>query len=527
MTLKKVLLAVGFRQLEEYIERQLRKEFQFVEPTVYREGIIRSVGQKNPDIIVIRETLQGTENILSIIYELRQRYSKKRIIFIAGKREVGDALLASLVSMNVYDILYGDKVKAQDIIGLVRNPNEYKDVQHLQPKPVFDDRTNQVLFQAPDIVEKEVIKEIVKEVYVDNGKPEKPQVPIKKPNEVPEKTPSVPDLKKEEVEKKEEPKEEVKEEKVEVKKEEPPKPSKKEKVKEEPNDEENSKGKKGLFDIFSPSAQPVTVSGKQKILTFMGSKRGVGNTSIAFNTAVSLAQRNHKVLFMELEDRTPSVAYWYELGGENLEHGIDKALNGLSRKQYKHVEDSIIKTVDLQKTESTFKKNYKKFPETLDFMFFSNRYLTRQVVDNIHIEEAVTRELYLHLLFQLEYDFIILDVSANIWNETTLNALMYSHKVYITTTQDVSTIGNALYVLNELSKVGIHIDKKKNYIVNRFEKADLNIKEIEDWVQTKGVLTVPDANKDFINANYEGLPVLLSSKNSQIKQAIQRIEKTI
>lgn len=519
--MQKVLLAIGYRQLESYLEKQLKKEFQFVEPTVYREGIIRSVGQKNPDIIVIRETLNGTENILSIIYELRQRYSKKRIVFIAGKREVGDALLASLVSMNVYDILYGEKVKAQDIVGLIRKPNEYRDVQHLQPKPVFDDKTNQVLFQAPDIHEKEVIKEIVKEVYVDNGKPDSPQISVKKPIEVPQTTPSTLDLKKDEkVEEKEEPKEVVKEEKVEVPKEEPKKVPK-------PKEEEEPKEKKGIFDIFGSSQQPVGVSGKQKILTFMGSKNGVGNTSIAFNTALSLAQRKNKVLFMELEDRTPSVAYWYELGGENLDHGIDKALQGLADKNYKSVEDSIIKSNELQQTESAFKKNYKKFPETLDFMFFSNRYLTRHAIDNIHIEESVTRELFLHLLFQLEYDFIILDVSSNIWDETTLNALMYSHKVFITTTQDVSTIGNALYVLNELSKVGIHIDKKKHYIVNRFEKADLNIKEIEDWVQTKGVLTVPDANKDFINANYEGLPVLLSSKNSQIKQAFLRIEKTI
>jgi len=525
--MQKVLLAVGYRQLEEYIEKQLRKEFQFVEATVYREGIIRSVGQKNPDIVVIRETLQGTENILSIIYEIRQRFSKKRIVFIAGKREVGDALLASLVSLNVYDILYGEKVKAQDIIGLIRVPNEYKDVQHLQPKPVFDDRTNKVLFEAPDVHQKEVIKEVIKEVYVDNHKTEVPKTPPMQPKEVPQVTTSV-QLKKEEVD--ESTKAETKVPKIEVSKEEKKKEEKPEKDKDAKATTESPKElkeKKGIFDVFGSSTQQSGLSGKQKILTFMGSKSGVGNTSVAFNTALSLAQRKNKVLFMELEDRTPSVAYWYELGGENIEHGIDKALHGLADKHYKSVEDSIIRSAELQKMDSPFKKNYKKFPETLDFMFFSNRYLTRQAVDNIHIEESVTRELYLHLLFQLEYDYIVLDVSSNIWNDTTLNALMYSHKVFITTTQDVSTVGNALYVLNELSKSGIHIDKKKHYIVNRFEKADINVKEIEEWVETTGVLTVPCANKDFINANYQGLPVLLSSKNSQLKQAFQRIEKTI
>lgn len=532
--MEKVLLAVGYRQLEEYLERQLRKEFQFVEPTVYREGIIRAVGQKNPDIIVIRETLQGNENILSIVYEIRKRYSKKRIIFIAGKREVGDALLASLVSMNVYDILYGEKVKAQDIIALIRKPNEYKDVQHLQPKPVFDDKTNKVLFEAPDIHEKEVIKEIVKEVYLDNGGDEfddQYEVNTEKPSNVNDLDYDEPlhiikeefDNEVEENPRTREVQEELLEKVIARTKQ-----VKKESVQEPDGSEtKDRKERRGFFSRFNSEEKEIQLSGKQKILTFMGAKYGVGNTSIAFNTALTLAQQKNKVLFMELEDRTPSVAYWYELGGENVENGIDKALSGLDQKKFHWVEESIIKTTDLKKTPSNFQRNYKKFPQTLDFMFFSNRYLTRQVLDNIHIEESVTKELYLHLLFQLEYDYIVLDVSPDIWNETTLNALTYCHKLYITMTQDVSTIGNALYVLNEVEKLGINVGKKKKFLVNKYEKADLNIKEIENWIGDKGILSVPCANREFINANYDGLPLLLSSKNSQIKQAFQRIVKTI
>jgi len=527
--MQKVLLALGYRQLEDYLVKQLRNEFVFVEPTVYREGVVRSVGQKNPDIIVIRETLQGSENILSIVYELRKRYSKKRIVFIAGKRDVGDALLASLVGMNVYDILFGDKVKAQEIIGLIRRPNEYKDVQHLQPKPVFDDRTNQVLFQAPDIHEREVVKEIVKEVYVNNERKDSERVisPKRTADEVNNRTHNeVPS------EKLEPNKEVVLTETIDTNKNSDLNKVEKGGISPSLVDTKESelpetKDKKGLFDRISKVEKEFQLSGKQKILTFMGSKHGVGNSSIAFNTALSLAQRKNKVLFMELEDRTPSIAYWYELGGSNVEVGIDRALQGLEQKQFKWVEESIIPSKDLHQSDSTYAKNYKKFPPTLDFMFFSNRYLTRQSIDNIHIEESVTKELYLHLLFQLEYDYIVLDVSPDIWNETTLNALTYSHKVYITVTQDVSTIGNALYVLNEVKKSGIHIDKKKQYIVNKFEKAELNIKGIEDWVGSKDVITIPSANKDFINANYDGLPILLSSKNSQIKQAFQRIQKTI
>lgn len=525
--MKKVLLAVGFRQLEEYIEKQLRKEFLFVEPTTYREGVIRNVGQRNPDIIVIRETLSGNENILSIVYELRQRYSNKRIIFIGGNREAGDALLASLVSMNVFDILYGKKVKAQDIIALIRKPNEYKDVQNLQPKPVFDDKTNKVLFEAPDHQEREVIKEVIKEVYVENEVKE-PSIPTPK-----EPSPKPLEIEKEKIPVLPKPTEEipVKEIEPEVKEDKPkadekkalPKPKHKNPKPEKPTPE--PKEKRGLLDFIS-GVNPSEMRGSQKILTFMGGKNGVGNTSIAFNTALQLAEAKHKVLFMELDDRTPSVAYWYALG-EDVDNGIDKAIGELTGKNYSAVEESIIKSKDIKLLDTPFKKNYKKFPDSLDFMFFSSRYLTRQSIDNLHIEEAVTRDLYLHLLFQLQYDYIVLDVSPDIWNESTLNALMYSHKVFLTVTQDVSTIGNALYLLNELGKSGVHIEKKINYIINKYEKADLTQKAIEEWVNASGTITVPLANKEFVNANYHGLPVLLGARHAQLKQAFQRIEKTI
>ncbi|WCF11739.1 AAA family ATPase (plasmid) [Paenibacillus thiaminolyticus] len=518
--MKKILLAVGFRQLEEYLERNLKNEFKFVGVTVYREGVIRAIGQQNPDIVVIRETLEGKENILSIVYEIRNKFPKIRVVFIAGKREAGDVLLATLVSYGVYDILHGEKIQAQDVMALLREPNEYRDVQHLQPKPVFDERQNKVLFESPDVitVEKEVEKVVVKEIFIESVK-DNEDLQIQYPEEVNslinDTTP--PPILDEKKDFDQNSKTSTEESELTIK--ENPK-----------GEDENKPGGGFLHKLFGSikvgdQGGPNSVHGKQKILTFMGAKSGLGNTTIALNTAIQLAQRKNRVIYIEINDRTPTVNYWYELG--YLEDGIDSALSGVKTGDLDKVKQAIIHSETLAKEDSALQKNYKMFPETLDFMFFSNRYLTRNQEDRMEIDFSFTKEMYFFLLFQLEYDYLVLDVPADLTNLATMNALNYSNKTFITITQDVSAIGNSLYLQNELIKKGTELKTKAYFISNRHEKAKLDVKEIIEWMQVEDVLTVPCMNKELINANFVGIPIVLYSNNSVIKTSFQNIVKKI
>ena len=515
--MERILLAVGFRQLEEYLERQLRHEFQFVGTTVHREGIIRAIGQKNPNIVIVRETLEGRENILSVIYQIRTKFPKIRVIFIAGNREPGDALLANLVSYGVYDILHGEKIKAQEVMALLRNPNEYKDVQHLQPKPVLDEDRNEVLFESPDILtkEKEIVKEVIKEVYLDNeGSPVAPRGSAREPDDdLYEEIEQISEEVMETLQTKREVEEEVRASMPEKSAEKSSFFSKFLSKEEAPESKDN----RGWF------GGNKTANSKEKIIAFMGAKGGVGNTSIALNFAMHLASKKNRVIYLEMNDRTPAVRYWYELG--KLEDGIDKALIGIERNQYELIEQSIIQSKELKHMDAELSKSYRKFPDTLDFLFFSNRFLTRNEDEKLPLH--LVKELYLYLLFQMQYDYVILDVSADMTSEYTLSALMYSHSIFITVTQDVSTIGNSVYLSNELAKKGIHISRKGHYIVNKFDKTDLTPKDIAEWVKVDEVITVPCQNRDYINANFIGLPMYFASKNTQLRSALGRIEKKL
>ena len=104
----KIYLAVGHRELEMFlknnktaIEKKMKTPVKFVGETVYREGIIQGVSSYKPDVILIREGLQGNANLTEIIYKIKVNFPQTRIIFIAGDREVGDELLATLVQYGI------------------------------------------------------------------------------------------------------------------------------------------------------------------------------------------------------------------------------------------------------------------------------------------------------------------------------------------------------------------------------------------------------------------------------------------
>ena len=72
----KVYLAVGNEGVEKYIksqkpllEKMLNDTVNFVGVTVYKEGALQGIKDYHPDVVVLREGLQGNMDILDLIYK--------------------------------------------------------------------------------------------------------------------------------------------------------------------------------------------------------------------------------------------------------------------------------------------------------------------------------------------------------------------------------------------------------------------------------------------------------------------------
>lgn len=530
--MEKILLAVGNREMEEYLKKTLVNEAQFVGETVYREGVMRAIGQTGPSLVILKDALKGTIDMIKLIYDIRSNYPDVRILFIGVEREGKDDFYGNLVNYGVYDLVVGGRVNISEIISKIRVPSKHNDVKHYQPAPVGETINNVPSEHTIITLEDDEGKEdggeesfdIVKKSEISSIKPSNEE-PIK------EKKQSLISKLKKPI-----PIPEVKKEKTledEAESNEEPKKVRRIVEADDEIDEDETDETEGRFGFLKRGGRNKASSqrilginsselSKDRIVTFMGGKSGIGTTSVAVNTAFELAQRGNEVLYLEVNQLHPSATYWFDLGMD--EFGIDTALMALELKQYPEVLKAIAKSAEIKKKNGAMKSNYKKFPDGLDFMSYSGEYLLGLVQRN---ELPDLKELYLYLMYQGGYDYVIVDLSFFASKRDIQSAIMYSNKVFTVVNQDISTLGYHIANLNVLEQEGVSISKKNHYVVNSFSKSKFGLKDIKEWLEVKDVVVIPNCSVELSESNAKGLPTVINSKRSDFSASIREIIKII
>lgn len=271
------------------------------------------------------------------------------------------------------------------------------------------------------------------------------------------------------------------------------------------------------------------VSGDMRAIAFVGCKSGLGNSTIALNTAISLANNNNRVLYLEINDKFTTTGYSYKLSFYNS--GIDLALEQLQSNHYEKISKNIISLNDVisnTEKEDIMLQNYKKMPKNLDYMFYSGKYF---IEDRGNIKGNF-KELIIHLLTMYDYDYIIFDLNIKeilykedsyLFDEISQTILQFSSKTYFTITQDISAVGSYMQYQKMLKKSNVSINNLK-LILNKYEqKVLLDKKGLEEWTKMEIDLIIPNKIKDAINSTYTGLPLILYSKDKELQKAFTDI----
>ena len=511
----KIFFAIGYESIEKYIEKEMQGKARIVGYTVYREGIEKGVLNNNPDVVIIRETLTGTKSMLEIIYSLRKNHPNLRIIFMAGDRKPGDEMLSEIVNLGIYDIIIGGQINVKDIIDCILNPRTFKDVAYLKVKTLIDEKSNKKIFEAPEpTVEKEI-----KTVYIEK------EVIKEAVQEENEKKPKEESLKIEDENKKESKDKEPK--KTEEKSGVFSLFGKKSTSSNKGTNNEDKKIEKDTKDenrgLFNKSKNKIS---KQMIITFLGGKSGVGTSQIAFNTAVSLSKNGYKTLYINLDKDISSIDFIFQLG--LYDKGIDTAISKSNQDNYTNIKNAIIdidKVIEINSKDTQMINNYKKFPKNLSFMFYSKDYGTSPVKEEL--DSSGLKDICMYSLFKEQFEFIIIDTDSNIHNKFTKTAIEIATKVFFVMTQDVSTISSMITKQALINKNRINLDSNFYYILNKYENAYLSTKDISKWINKEINVVIPNINKEFINSNYIGIPLVLSCKNKEISTAFSKINKLI
>lgn len=533
--MKKVLLALGIKQLEAALYKSINKldDFEVVDNTIHKDGLIEKMKSRDDiDLVITIDSLTGydqenvSEDLLKTMQEVRILSSKTRVLLILDGSKVDKSFIHSLINLGIYDFLITENsLTLKEILSLVEKPNAYADIVKFLPqaraglnkKPVYQieeddtyskkqvipiEEDQEVDTQENLSTKQEIGKPSILEGFRKFIKKDKPPMPSRfaKKESQPEEIEVKPrnnridrlKLVKQEVE---EPKEEVSLN-LEV-----PSPvlTPPEPIPEpinppiQPNFTQapivttptkpkiTQKPKKKTKPKLNQNQDLRTLVRVNKIIGYFGLSEGLGTTSLCFGEALELS-RDYKVLYIELNEETPSLPIRLDLFNDS--YGLEKIFLNLQNR------NAIDMRVNIDK--SIIKNAY----TNLDFLFFSKEFIydifsyqnnKKITKDNVNLEDIGS--LLSEIMAMSEYDFILLDgLSLNHKNrEAVYKGLLACHEVNIVINQDPAVL---IYTLNKLGRIYSQgFNRPFSYILNNYNKDNKEVKlgDVEEMFKGAGI----------------------------------------
>ena len=146
------------RKYEEGIlniyKEEFQKEFTY-DSEYYLSGIKRKLEEteKDFDILILREDLEGIANPVSIEYldNITDKYPNLRIILIIEDEHEQDSYVKRIFNLGIYDVLYKEDAQLGEIVNLIENPrSKMKAKIYLDIDEIEDISTGDNLEEIPE-----------------------------------------------------------------------------------------------------------------------------------------------------------------------------------------------------------------------------------------------------------------------------------------------------------------------------------------------------------------------------------------
>lgn len=129
---KTVLFVTSQSAVSDYLydtfsnSRELRDQYYIEGAAATRESAISTAQEQHPDLIIFFERTTGIMSISETLYNLR--LSGARLIYISSQRAAGDLVLEAAVSYGIYDIILSSSITKDQIVEIILNPRDFRDV---------------------------------------------------------------------------------------------------------------------------------------------------------------------------------------------------------------------------------------------------------------------------------------------------------------------------------------------------------------------------------------------------------------
>lgn len=248
---------------------------------------------------------------------------------------------------------------------------------------------------------------------------------------------------------------------------------------------------------------------------FIGSKHGVGNTTVALNIAAGFAGRGFKTLLIEVNGNYPVLNQYFEF--THIPYGFEEVLSDISLGSVSNIDKAIIRPHGLSPTQSNLYKTYKRLPAGLHFMLFSNKSLVNHTYEkNTNLSEATIYTLLSYLVKRQQYSHIILDIQCDDYKmlQAILNSGYPIDKMMMVMTQDSHAIATAGILITTLSRArAASLVANGEFVVNRYNPAvSMTIPKIEKALHLgcSQISKISEDSTGYYSANQAALPYVIN-----------------
>jgi pilus assembly protein CpaE len=239
-----------------------------------------------------------------------------------------------------------------------------------------------------------------------------------------------------------------------------------------------------------------------RIINVLGSKGGVGTTTIAVNLAMALTtgKQRSSVALVDMNTLFGDIPLFLDLKTEFHWGEITKNIDRM---------DNIF-----------LGKILAKHPSGIDVLP-SPAYL------NGHI--APTPETIEHILdvMQAMFDFIVIDAGQST-NDTCLKIIQMASDVLLVSTLSLPCLSNANKLLQSLSDLGYAGRDKMKVLLNRYlKKGEISLKEAEQGISQNFFWKVPNDYKSTMSAINQGQPLQSLYPKAAVTRSIDEMAQAL
>jgi len=262
---------------------------------------------------------------------------------------------------------------------------------------------------------------------------------------------------------------------------------------------------KQAFEVFKKKAQdakPKETIKFGRIITLLGSKGGVGTTTLAVNLAVEFAaeKRRNTVVLVDMNLLYGEIPLFLEIKPKYNLGEITKHINRLDPTFLMDILSKHHSGVYVLPSESYWREGEKTTPRIME------RILT---------------------LLKRMFDYVIIDAGTSI-NDSTVKSFEMSDLIFIVSVLSLPCLANTSKLLTSLHEAGYPQKERIKIIVNRYIKqADLTLKDAADGIKKEIFWTIPNDYKTTMNAINQGLPILSVAPNSPVAKSLQELADNI